>query len=73
MEIPKVLQELERLKQQRIWLRHWQFNVLSLIVRIVWIIKQWEGFFQDWRSVELGPVSMNLIELVAPINNLFFF
>lgn len=58
-------QELVKHKQQKIWQRHWLFNVWSLTAQMVWIIRLWVvSSVVSLREV-LGPALMSSIVSIS--------
>ena len=58
-------QELVKHKQQKIWQRHWLFNVWSLTAQTVWIIRLWVVSSVVSLKEVLGPALMSLIVLIS--------
>ena len=59
------LQELEKLKQLKIWQRPWQFSAWCSTVQMVLTIESWAGSLVVLLKEELGHVSMSSIVLIS--------
>jgi hypothetical protein len=72
------LQELEKLKLQKILLKHWQNSVLFLTALIQWTLSWLENSLKDSHQREHGHVLINLTESIFKFclllhNNCLFF